>query len=395
MRRNLNLVVILLLSIFTCVKVNAELIECEYKDLELTMTYDTEKEFNKKSNPYVKMGDYESNSQPINLGLVKWGKKLNNTDATDIKQGLYKEALDNYGCPSNFKACVYIERSLDSVTGMDFIDALIAGDWDKVDGVLNFTSKFAIMTDEEYKESDYGKYIGGGHYFLGIKNGDGFLGNVWNAWCALSGWGDEDIYAYRESTCQTVIYDGPYIGVNINCTQLKASMLQYMMLIKNYRDCKENDASCKSKSISNIKEKENVIKNHCSQILQSYDYADGQKACIDECMKIKSVLNEYKEGTDLYDDGSNRGDCGFSARLLAWISNVLRWIKYLLPVVVIVLGILDFIKAIASGKDDEMKKAQGSFTRRLIAAALVFIIPLIIEFVLDKMGFGYDTCGLF
>ena len=74
---------------------------------------------------------------------------------------------------------------------------------------------------------------------------------------------------------------------------------------------------------------------------------------------------------------------------------MLRWIKYLLPVVVIILGILDFIKAIGADKEDEMKKAQGSFVRRLIAAALVFLIPLILEFVLDKMGFGYDTCGLF
>ena len=59
------------------------------------------------------------------------------------------------------------------------------------------------------------------------------------------------------------------------------------------------------------------------------------------------------------------------------------------------MGILDFIKAIVADKDDEMKKVQGRFVKRLIAAALVFIIPLIIEFVLTKMGFDYNDCGLF
>ena len=62
--------------------------------------------------------------------------------------------------------------------------------------------------------------------------------------------------------------------------------------------------------------------------------------------------------------------------------------------VVILLGIIDFIKAIVSEKDDEMKKAQGHFVKRLIAAALIFIIPFIIEFILNKMGFAANGCGI-
>ena len=41
-----------------------------------------------------------------------------------------------------------------------------------------------------------------------------------------------------------------------------------------------------------------------------------------------------------------------------------------------------------------MKKAQGRFVKRLIAAALIFIIPFIIEFVLGKMGFDSNGCGI-
>ena len=112
-------------------------------------------------------------------------------------------------------------------------------------------------------------------------------------------------------------------------------------------------------------------------------------------MEIKQTLNEYKKDTDLYDDYNNEYDCGFSDRLMVWVINIFKWAKYILPVVVIILGILDFIKAIGNDKEDEMKKSQKRFITRLIAAALVFLIPLIIEFVLIKMGFGYNSCGLF
>ena len=50
---------------------------------------------------------------------------------------------------------------------------------------------------------------------------------------------------------------------------------------------------------------------------------------------------------------------------------------------------------IGADKEDEMKKAQKKFIIRLIAAALVFIIPLIIEFILTKMGFEYNGCAIF
>ena len=80
--------------------------------------------------------------------------------------------------------------------------------------------------------------------------------------------------------------------------------------------------------------------------------------------------------------------------MLVWLNNIVRWAKYILPVIVIILGILDFIKAVGSDKEDDMKKAQGKFMKRLIAAALVFIVPLILEFILEKMGFNYNSCGI-
>ena len=66
----------------------------------------------------------------------------------------------------------------------------------------------------------------------------------------------------------------------------------------------------------------------------------------------------------------------------------------LAPVLVIILGILDFVKALAAQDDDAMKKAQGKFVKRLIAAVVLFLLPLIIDYVLSVFNLVDDTCSI-
>ena len=123
----------------------------------------------------------------------------------------------------------------------------------------------------------------------------------------------------------------------------------------------------------------------CKSVLTQSDATDP---CVIKCMTLNQDIAEI-ESTDI-----KTNDCSLSTKLIIWIENILRWVKYIVPVIIIVLSILDFIKAMASEKDDDMKKAQKHFVTRLIIAVLIFIMPLIIEFVLDKMGFSADSCGI-
>jgi hypothetical protein len=142
----------------------------------------------------------------------------------------------------------------------------------------------------------------------------------------------------------------------------------------------------KSKDYSNTKTSLQKLKNFCSSIMKNNDYDDYEFSCINLCLNIKQNI--------LYDSLSSNGECGFTEKLTLWIANIIRWVKYIVPVAVIVLGILDFMKAISADKEDEMKKAQQRFIRRLIAAALIFITPFIIEFILNKLGFAANGCGV-
>jgi len=77
-----------------------------------------------------------------------------------------------------------------------------------------------------------------------------------------------------------------------------------------------------------------------------------------------------------------------------WINSTLNLVKYVALALVIVLGILDFIKAAASGESDQMKKSGSSFLKRIIAVAILFLLPLIVELVLNLIEiYGADsTC---
>jgi len=151
--------------------------------------------------------------------------------------------------------------------------------------------------------------------------------------------------------------------------------------VKEKYNCVKNDENCIYDSTS-----EDKLKSLCNSILSYLDY---DNSCLKKCLNLSDDIDKIKNK-----DNNNNIVCGFSEKLILYIANIIKWVKYIIPVIVIVLGILDFIKAIASEKDDEMKKAQGSFVKRLIAAAIIFIVPFIIEFILDKMGFDANGCGI-
>lgn len=71
--------------------------------------------------------------------------------------------------------------------------------------------------------------------------------------------------------------------------------------------------------------------------------------------------------------------------LIALINDVLLYVKILIPVALIAFGLIDFVKAVFSSKEDDMKKAQVRFIKRLIMAVIVFIVPSIINLLMTAV----------
>ena len=60
------------------------------------------------------------------------------------------------------------------------------------------------------------------------------------------------------------------------------------------------------------------------------------------------------------------------------------------------LGSIDFIKAVAAQKDDDMKKVQSTFIKRLIIAVAIFLMPAILNLIFSFLTdtFNITTCGI-
>lgn len=160
-----------------------------------------------------------------------------------------------------------------------------------------------------------------------------------------------------------------------------------------------------------------AIEDACSSCTRCLDRNQGQaKSCQNECTIGKptpctsgkddaqtkiSVLHpsycEYKYDPAKWDDEDESlykpltgGDyvCGgmLSEGLRDELIKIYKTITLIMVVAVIILGMLDFFKAISAGDADTMKKATKKFSNRLIIVILIAILPVILQFILTLFG---------
>ena len=65
------------------------------------------------------------------------------------------------------------------------------------------------------------------------------------------------------------------------------------------------------------------------------------------------------------------------------VSTLITVIKFGVPVLLIIFGMLDLGKAVVASKEDEIKKGQQMFIKRVIAAILVFFVVTVVQLVVN------------
>ena len=83
-------------------------------------------------------------------------------------------------------------------------------------------------------------------------------------------------------------------------------------------------------------------------------------------------------------------DAGETVKLLKQVYTLLR---YLIPVIIIGLGIVDFIKVVATGEDKAFKEVWSKFVKRIIIGIVILILPAILSLVINLSGIT-DTYGV-
>ena len=65
----------------------------------------------------------------------------------------------------------------------------------------------------------------------------------------------------------------------------------------------------------------------------------------------------------------------------AAITPVAMLIKIAVPILLIIFGMLDLSKAVIAAKEDEIKKGQQTFIKRMITALIVFFVIQVVQVV--------------
>ena len=73
-------------------------------------------------------------------------------------------------------------------------------------------------------------------------------------------------------------------------------------------------------------------------------------------------------------------DC-LPEQIVSIIGSIINIIQFGVPIIMVVMAMIDLGKAVTSQKDDEIKKATSMLVKRLLFGVLIFLIPVVIEFV--------------
>lgn len=82
-----------------------------------------------------------------------------------------------------------------------------------------------------------------------------------------------------------------------------------------------------------------------------------------------------------------------------FIGRILSVVKILIPLIIIILGVIDFFRAVIASKDDEIKKSMKSLMFRAISGVIIFFLPTIINLIfmlVDDWGnyrTDYSVCS--
>lgn len=75
------------------------------------------------------------------------------------------------------------------------------------------------------------------------------------------------------------------------------------------------------------------------------------------------------------------------------VHKIILLIQIAVPVVLVIFGMLDLFKGITAQKEDEIKKGQQTFVKRLLAAALVFFVVLVVKLLIGFVA-GDDKASI-
>ena len=116
-------------------------------------------------------------------------------------------------------------------------------------------------------------------------------------------------------------------------------------------------------------------------LCEKYQISEIEHYCSGDCQYAEMVCS-----TDDYKTVSCGGSTAIPAALPTFIRNIVNIIKIGVPIILIIMGMLDFGRAMMSNGEKEMKESQNRFVKRLIGAVAVFLVVAITQLIFNLIG---------
>ena len=186
--------------------------------------------------------------------------------------------------------------------------------------------------------------------------------------------------------------------------------------ITKYTECKKKINSLETVSGSIEQNLDNYIKNYGissedSRVKSLQSAINDAKKLIEEEKKILDNADcETKKSLGLVKycgvspDDSNSGNdyingCGDLPKTTALVKQIYGLIKYLIPVLIIGLSIVDFLKVLLSGEEKVYKEAWSKFVKRIMIGIVILLLPILLRIVINISGvledYGVDNDSIF
>ena len=199
-------------------------------------------------------------------------------------------------------------------------------------------------------------------------------------------------------------FDGLYCYLDYNLTGKQYSYFSiYVKDIENYKNtvnggydigidfddkCKdEKSEECLKYQYEQYKKAQKLV-DECRRIYVDFNSTeDDIKNCDDLNGLIETWAKAGYFGDRIITTQSGSSCDAVLGALGVWLKRIYDIMKFAVPIVIVVLGIKDFISGTISGKDDALKKAGSTFVKRLIWGAAFVALPVLITMILT-FAFG-------
>lgn len=85
---------------------------------------------------------------------------------------------------------------------------------------------------------------------------------------------------------------------------------------------------------------------------------------------------------------------GIPEKLPMLVSDIVTIIQIAIPIILVIMGSIDLIKGFTSQKEDEIKKGQRTLVKRLIVAAVIFFVVVIVKLFVSIVANSTNSANI-